>query len=54
MLDADGELLAVKPTRKALEIVDQKKVADDAWAYLGVFDGGLLVRDLNAIKVFRY
>ena len=29
---ADGELLAIKPTRKNLEIVDRKKVADDAWA----------------------
>jgi outer membrane protein assembly factor BamB len=54
VLSADGELLSVKPTREKLEIVDRKKVADDAWAYLGVFDGGLLVRDLKAIKVFRY
>lgn len=54
VLNDDGELLSIKPTRENLEIVDRKKVADNAWAYLGVFDGGLLVRDLNAIKVFRY
>jgi len=53
-LDADGDLLAFRPTRKTLEIVDRKKVANDAWAYLGVFDGGLLVRDLDSMKVFRY
>ena len=54
VLDADGELLAVLPNRDRLEIRDRLKVADDSWAYLGVFGGGLIVRDLNSIKVFRF
>ncbi len=54
VLNSEGELIAVEPDREALSVVDKRKVADDSWAYLGCFDGGLLVRDLNALKVFRY
>lgn len=54
VLDEGGELLSVQPNRETLEIKDRLKVANDAWAYLGVFDGGLIVRDLNALKVYRY
>ena len=54
VLNCEGELVAVEPNRDELTIVDKRKVADDSWAYLGVFDGGLLVRDLNALKVYRY
>jgi len=54
ILNNEGELLAVEPKRDAMTIVDKKKVADDSWSHLGVFDGGLLVRDLKALKVFRY
>ena len=54
ILNNEGELVSVEPNRDALTIVDTKKVADDSWAYLGVFDGGLLVRDLKALKVYRY
>ena len=53
-LKNDGELLAIELNRDDLVIVDKRKVAADAWAYLGVIDGGLLVRDLNALKVYRY
>ncbi len=53
-LKNDGELLAIELSRDDLVIVDKRKVADDSWAYLGVIDGGLLVRDLNALKVYRY
>jgi outer membrane protein assembly factor BamB len=54
VLNNEGELLAVEPNREELTIVDKRKVADDSWAYLGVLDGGLIVRDLNALKVYRY
>jgi outer membrane protein assembly factor BamB len=53
VLDEGGELLKVEPTRESLEISDRLKVADNSWAYLGVFNGGLIVRDLNSLKVFR-
>ena len=54
VLNNEGELVAVEPNRDELTIVDKRKVADDSWAYLGVFDGGILVRDLKALKVYRY
>ena len=54
VLNCEGELLTVKPHRDKLTVVDRRKVGDDSWAYLGVFEGGLLVRDLNALKVYRY
>lgn len=53
-LQNDGELLAIELSRDDLVIVDKKKVAEDSWAYLGVIDGGVLVRDLKALKVYRY
>ncbi len=53
-LDEGGELLSIKQQRESLEIEDRLKVADDAWAYLGVFKGGLIVRDLNSLKIYRY
>ncbi len=53
-LTDEGELLSVAPVRDALTITSRRRVAVDSWAYLGVFDGGLLVRDLKALKVFRY
>lgn len=52
-LSCEGELLSLAPHRDKLTIVDRRNVADDSWGYLGVFDGGLLVRDLNALKVYR-
>ena len=53
-LNSEGELMSVEPSRDSLNIWAKRKVADDSWAHLGVFDGGILVRDLNALKVYRY
>jgi outer membrane protein assembly factor BamB len=54
VLDEGGELLSVQPKRESLEIRDRLRVANDAWAYLGVFKDGLIVRDLYSLKVYRY
>ncbi len=54
VLNNKGELFAVEPNRDELSILDRRKLANDSWAYLGVVDGGILVRDLNALKVYRY
>lgn len=54
VLDESGELLAVNLNRDELEILDRRQVANDAWAYLAVINNGLIVRDLNALKVFRW
>ena len=53
-LKSDGELLAIELTREDLVIVDKRQVAEDSWAYLGVIEQGLLVRDLKSLKVYRY
>ena len=54
VLDESGELLSVKLNRDELEILDRRKVANDSWAYLAVIKNGLVVRDLNALKVLRW
>lgn len=54
VLDESGELLSVKPQRSELTIQERRKVADDSWAYLAIFKDGLIVRDLNALKVYRW
>lgn len=54
VLDEGGELLSVKPDRSELTIQERRKVAEDSWAYLAVFNNGLIVRDLNALKVYRW
>ncbi|WP_165440679.1 hypothetical protein [Rubripirellula amarantea] len=46
--------MSVGQKRESLEILERLQVADDAWAYWGVFDGGLIVRDLKALKIYRY
>ena len=53
-LNSEGELLVVETKRDRLNIVDRAKVADDSWAHLGVFEGGLLIRDLKSLRVYRY
>lgn len=50
----DGELLAIELSRDDLLVKDKRQVAEDAWAYLGVFPEGILVRDLNRLRVYRY
>ncbi|NND98015.1 MAG: PQQ-like beta-propeller repeat protein [Pirellulaceae bacterium] len=53
-LDESGELLLVEPSETELKILDRKKVAEDSWAHLAIQDDLLIVRDLAAIKVFRW
>ncbi|MEM0924722.1 MAG: PQQ-binding-like beta-propeller repeat protein [Planctomycetota bacterium] len=53
ILDERGDLMLVRHNREELDIIDQVKVADDSWAHLAVTDDLVIVRDLNALKVFR-
>jgi outer membrane protein assembly factor BamB len=53
-LDSSGELFLIEASDQELKLVDQVKVADDSWAHLAVQDDLLIVRDLNALKVFRW
>lgn len=54
ILDQTGKLLLVKANREELEIVSEKQVAEDSWAHLAVFEGGVIVRDLAALKVYAW
>lgn len=53
-LDNTGELLLINAKDETLDVVDQTKVANDAWAHLAVEGELVIVRDLNALKVFRW
>lgn len=53
-LDETGELILIEPDDKELRIADRLKVADDSWAHLALQDRRLIVRDLAALKVFRF
>ncbi len=53
-LDNGGELLLIQASNEKLDIVDRQNVAQDAWAHLAVQGPYVIVRDLNALKVFRW
>ncbi len=53
-LDSSGDLMLIAPDESKLNIIDQKKVATDSWAHLAVQGDYVVVRDLAALKVFRW
>ena len=53
-LDNKGELLLIEPNDEELKIVDRMKVAADSWAHLAVQGDMVVVRDLKALKVYRW
>ena len=53
-LDSDGTLRLIRADPTSLDVVDQTRVADDAWAHLAVAGDRLIVRDLDALKAFRW
>jgi len=53
-LDERGELMLFKANPETFEVVDERKVADDSWAHLAVTKDRVFVRDLNALKVFKW
>lgn len=53
-LDNSGELLLIEANDNELQIVDKIKVADNSWAHLAVQGDQVIVRDLAAIKVYRW
>jgi outer membrane protein assembly factor BamB len=48
-----GNLMLLDGTSDQYALLDQMTVADDAWAHLAISGDYLIVRDLNALKVFR-
>lgn len=53
-LSSRGELMLVAADPRELVILSKRQVAEDSWGYLGVFERGVLVRDLESLKVFRF
>ena len=53
-LDSSGELFLIQASDDELKMVDQLKVADDSWAHLAVQGDYVIVRDLKALKVYRW
>jgi outer membrane protein assembly factor BamB len=54
-LDQKGELLLLKANPKQFELLDQRKVSDqETWAHVAVCGDEVFVRELNALRVFRW
>ena len=53
-LDSSGDLRLIQSSDESFQVLDQMKVADDSWAHLAVQGDLVIVRDLRAIKVFRW
>jgi outer membrane protein assembly factor BamB len=53
-LDETGDLLLIRANPERLEILDKVKVGNNAWAHVALHQGKLIVRDLNALKVFDW
>lgn len=53
-LDQRGKLLLIEPSPDDFKLIDQQDVATDSWAHLAVVDDLVLVRDLDALIVYRW
>lgn len=55
MLDSEGTLHLIAANPKEFRRIGQRQVADaETWAHLAVVEGGLFVRELNAIAAFKW
>ncbi len=53
-LDERGELILFKVNPEKFDLIDTRKVADDSWAHLATTTDRVFVRDLNALKIFKW
>jgi outer membrane protein assembly factor BamB len=54
-LDQRGELLLIRATPEEFDLLDVRKVSDDStWAHLAVCGQDVYVRELRAIRAFRW
>lgn len=53
-LDNRGDLLLIQGSDSDLMVLDKMKVANDSWAHLAVQGDRLIIRDLKALKVYRW
>lgn len=54
-LDEKGELLLIAADPKEFKLLSRRKVSSDsAWAHMGIADGKLFIRELNALTVWNW
>jgi len=53
-LDQNGELLLIRANPDKFDLIDRRKVADDAWAHIAVSGNEVFIRDLNHLTVYRW
>ena len=53
-LDERGDLILFKANPEKFELVDVRKVGDDSWAHLAATADRIFVRDLNALKIYKW
>ena len=54
-LDERGLLLLLRANPREIELLDERIVSDDeAWAHIAVSGEDVIVRELNAVSVFRW
>ncbi|MEW4488173.1 PQQ-binding-like beta-propeller repeat protein [Thalassoglobus sp. JC818] len=54
-LDERGQLLLLKANPEEFELLDERKVCEgEAWAHLAVHRDDVIVRELNAVSLFRW
>ena len=53
-LDSRGKLIMFKADPSSFQVLDSRSVASNSWAHLAATNAFVLVRDLNALKIFRW
>jgi outer membrane protein assembly factor BamB len=54
-LDERGELLLLHANREEFQVVDTRQIAEaETWAHLAVVDDLIIIRELNALAVYRW
>ncbi len=53
-LDSDGTLRLIAADPSQLRVIDEFKVADDAWAHLAIRGSVVVVRALDALRVYDW
>ena len=53
-LDETGTLMMLRANPEEFELIDKRKVGDDTWAHLAATQDRLFVRDLRALKIYRW
>ena len=53
-LDQRGELILIRANEEQFDLIDRRKVADDAWAHVAVSGNDIFIRALDHVAVYRW